>query len=51
VGRRIQLVELPVARQNGPFYEISPDTTVRWSGHKVQDRTVARSIDVVGVPE
>jgi hypothetical protein len=41
-----------VARQDGPFYEISPDTTVRWSGHKVQDRTVARSIDVIGrIPE
>ena len=51
-GRRIGLPELPVARQDGPFYEISPGTTVRWEGQRVQERTVARSIDVVGrLPE
>jgi hypothetical protein len=51
-GRRIGLPELRVARQDGPFYEVSPDTTVRWTGRRVQERTVARSIDVVGrVPE
>lgn len=45
-GRRITLLELPVARRVSGLPELSPDATVRYSGRRVNGKNLADEIRV-----